>query len=578
MRQYFHGMSVLTQSLRPRLVDLILFKLGTQLSTGMDVKYLRESPLNWFPPSPGLLNEFILGNEAVRTRALEGLDTGGWRSDLRCLPGTRTRYINRIWEWVRSSEGPALCWLNGVAGSGKSSIGHELAATLHAKRRPYGCFFFRHDDGAMALSAVRLLAYGLSFVSGLRELIIRAMVQSNDTRVNPTIEEQFASFIVTPLREFASICPLMTVVLVIDGVDECPADIRPSFLAAIAAGVPLLPSTVKVFLASRPRVDVRKSLEALKLLEISVTVGVGQDDGDIEQFLQHELERISKAAGLEKAWPAPQIQRDASALASKAGGLFQWARLLSSLLVNRVQPHDVVLRILGIETSSTPEINLGALYAEALKIALPGAADDKNLGPLYRQVVGTVLAAKQPLTVSGICTLLNAVDDDASGSIKALLENLGCVLVLDHFPNGAVAVRIGHPSFRDYVTSREQCPSSWFIDPHQASVLLGSRCFSLLWTTLRRDICRMGSPSVTNTELSPGTIYQFITTGLRYACNHAFTHIEGDSDNQRMLEIFLMEKLLEWLEAMTLIGLLDTAVELMQRAIADLQQVCNVAR
>jgi hypothetical protein len=41
----------------------------------------------------------------------------------------------------------------------------------------------------MVLSAIRLLAYGLSFVSGLRELIIQAMEQSNDTRVNLTMDE-----------------------------------------------------------------------------------------------------------------------------------------------------------------------------------------------------------------------------------------------------------------------------------------------------------------------------------------------------------------------------------------------------
>ena len=506
---------------------------------------------------------------------MEALDTGGWRSDRRCLAGTRRRYIDRIWEWVRNSEGPALCWLNGVAGSGKSSISHELAATLHEKRRPYGCFFFRHDDGAMAVSAVRLLAYGLSFVSGLRDLIVQAMEQSNDTRVNLTMEEQFASFIIAPLRKFATICPLMTVILVIDGVDECPADIRPSFLSAIATGVPLLPPTVKVFISSRPRADLRKSLEAFQPLEISVTVGVGQDDGDIERFLQHELEKISKAAGQEKVWPAIQIKRDARSLASKAGGLFQWARLLSSLLVNRVRPRDVVLRVLDIETSSTPEVNLDVLYTEALEIALPEAADDTQLGPLYHQVVGTVLAAKQPLTLSGICALLNANSDDASGAIRALLENLGCVLILYRIRGGAVVVRISHPSFRDYITSQERCPSNWYIDLHQSSVQLGSRCLFLMRTTLRRDICRMGSPSVTNKDLSSDTIQKFLTTGLRYACIHAFTHIEGDRGNIGMLEAFLMEKLLEWLEAMTLLGLLDTAVEQMQRALADLAQVCT---
>lgn len=525
-----------------------------------------------------MLDELQLGDDGIRLRLTEGLDMGGWRSERRCLPGTRARYISRIWEWVRSSEGPALCWLNGVAGSGKSAIGHELAATLHAKRRPYSCFFFRHDDGSLALSAIRLLAYGLSFVSGLREFVIQAIEQSNDTRVNPTMEEQFAALIVTPLREFASISPT-TVVLVIDGVDECPADIRPSFLAAIRSGVPLLPPTVKVFLASRPHGDVRGYLKALEPLEISLAVGTGRDDGDIEHFLQHELDRISKAAGLERSWSASEIKRDAGALAARAGGLFQWARLLSSLLANRVRPREVVSRVLGggvgsgVETSATPEVNLDALYTEALNIALPAASDDKDLDPLYRRVVGTVLATQQPLTVSAICTLLKADNDDATSAIRSLLENLGCVILLIPIRGGAVIVRIAHPSFYDFVTSRRRCPSLWFIDAYQASVGLGSRCFSLMMTSLRRDICRMGSPSMTNKDVSTGRVNKYIVTGLRYACSHAFTHVAADSGNLRMLETFLVEKLLEWLEAMSLMKLLDTAVELMQHALADLTQV-----
>lgn len=524
------------------------------------------------------MNPLLLGDENVRSRLAEGLDTGGWHSDRRCLSGTRTRYLARIWEWVRSDEGPAVCWLSGVAGSGKSSISHELAATLHAKRRPYSSFFFRHDDGSLALSAVRLLAYGLSFVSGLRELVVEAMEQSNDTRVNPTMEEQFATLLVAPLQEFAAISPMTTVVLVVDGIDECPADIRTSFLAAIRSGAPLLPSTAKIFLTSRPRDDVRGYLEALESLKIPVAIGVGKDDGDVERFLQHELERISKAAGLEHTWLTSEIKRDAGALAARAGGLFQWARLLSSLLDNRDRPREVVSRVLGgVETSATPEVNLDELYTEALNIALPAAADDRGLEALYRRVVGTVLATQQPLTVSAICTLLKAEEDDnthdATGVIRALLEDLGCLLVLNPISGGAVVVRIAHTSFYDYVSSRDRCPSNWFIDAHEASVRLGSRCFSLMMKSLRRDICRMGSP-FTNKDVSSETIYRYIVTGLRYACSHAFAHVAGDSGNIRMLETFLTEKLLEWLEAMSLMRHLDTAVELMQQALAELSQVC----
>ena len=511
-------------------------------------------------------------------RLTEGLNTGGWRSDRRCLPGTRTRYMDRIWEWVRSPDGPALCWLNGVAGSGKSTISHEFAATLVAKRRPYSCFFFRHDDAALAHSAVRLLAYGLSFVSGLRELVVQALEQSDDTRVHPTMEEQFMALIVTPLQEFAAICPETTVVLVVDGVDDCPADTLPAFLAALRAGMLHLPSTVKVFLASRPRGDVRSVIEALAPLDIHLAVGAGRDDGDVELFLQRDLLRICEARGMEHAWPPSQIKKDAGTLSAKACGLFQWAKLASALLGSKTRPHEMISRILGVADSSG-EVSLDTLYAVALGIAVPADVQDRDLRPLYRQVIGTVVAAQEPLTVSAIRTLLDAsgVATDAT-TIRTLLENLGSVIVVRRIRGGAVVVRIGHTSFSEYITSPQRCPTAWYIDLKLASAQLGSRCFALMAKGLKRDICGMHGPSVANKDVSAQTIWQNIPTGLRYACGHAFAHISEDKGNWRLLETFLMEKLLEWLEAMSLLGLLDTAVDLLRYTLTELEQVRTSSR
>ncbi|KAF8271660.1 hypothetical protein EI94DRAFT_512512 [Lactarius quietus] len=529
------------------------FMLGTQLSTAIDVKHLRD--------------------EAIRMRLTEGLNTGGWHSDRRCFPGTRTRYMDSIWEWIRSPDGPALCWLNGVAGSGKSAISHELAATLHAKRRPYSCFFFKHDDAALALSAVRLLAYGLSFVSGLRELIVQALEQSDDTRVHPTMEEQFMALIVTPLQEFVAICPETTVVLVIDGVDECPADTRPAFLAALRAGILHLPASVKLFLSSRPQGDVRNVVEALAPLDIHLAVGTGHDGGDIELFLQRELLRICEASRLEKAWSPSQIKKDAGSLSAKAGGLFQWAKLATALLANQIRPREMIARILGVADSSG-EVSLDALYAEALGIAVPADARDKDLRPLYHQVVGMVVAAQEPLTISAICTLLHASGAGCDATtIRTLLETLGSVIVLRRVRGGAVVVRIGHTSFSEYVTSQQRCPSAWYINLQQASAQLGSCCFAMMAKSLKRDICGMHGPSMSNKDVPAQTIWHNITTGLRYACGHVFAHISKDKENWRLLETFLMEKLLEWLEAMSLLGLLDTAMELLRYALAELEQV-----
>ncbi|KAH9068387.1 hypothetical protein EDB83DRAFT_2518738 [Lactarius deliciosus] len=79
------------------------------------------------------------------------------------------------------------------------------------------------------------------------------------------MEERFMALVVTPLQEFAAICPETTL---IDGVDEGPAGIRTAFLAALRAGV----LSVKVILAGRPRDCMRGIVEALAPLDVHLRV------------------------------------------------------------------------------------------------------------------------------------------------------------------------------------------------------------------------------------------------------------------------------------------------------------------
>ena len=101
-----------------------------------------------------------------------------------------------------------------------------------------------------------------------------------------------------------------------------------------------------------------------------------------------------------------QSSRMVVAVASKAGGLFHWAWLLSSLLFNpsSVQSRKIVSPVLDIETSQRTEVNVEVLYAEAPNITISEAVNDRHLGPLYRPIVSTVRAAKHALTVTVIFT------------------------------------------------------------------------------------------------------------------------------------------------------------------------------
>lgn len=65
----------------------------------------------------------------------------GYNPEKECLPNTRLGIIDEIVEWACSqADDTRLCWLNGVAGSGKSSIANSIARVFEEQRR-LGSFF-----------------------------------------------------------------------------------------------------------------------------------------------------------------------------------------------------------------------------------------------------------------------------------------------------------------------------------------------------------------------------------------------------------------------------------------------------
>jgi hypothetical protein len=66
---------------------------------------------------------------------------GGWRfgDEKRCLPGTREDFLDHIVKWVENPESQRGLVLFGQAGTGKSSIAHEVARQFD--KRNLGSYF-----------------------------------------------------------------------------------------------------------------------------------------------------------------------------------------------------------------------------------------------------------------------------------------------------------------------------------------------------------------------------------------------------------------------------------------------------
>ncbi|KDQ51267.1 hypothetical protein JAAARDRAFT_62663 [Jaapia argillacea MUCL 33604] len=509
----------------------------------MDLKYLRD--------------------DAVRKRIGNGSDYGGWKAANRCLPDTRLEYIEQILDWSVDWEAPTICWVNGVAGCGKSTIAHEIAARLHDGDGMYSCFFFKRDDILISSSVIQILAFGLSCYSDmLKTNIAEAMKTLGDVRHTPSVVEQLELFVIAPLITFSATNPRKPITLIIDALDECPGGLREEVTRAIRMGAPLLPKNVKILLTSRPQGDIRRPIVHLKPLEVYISVGLGQDDGDVRNFIRSELLRARDVQELESCWSDNTLDRDAESLSLRACGHFQWARVVCLMVKNRFDPQDAIRSLLQLTSSRDPQANLDILYTDALRQALPNAPHDSRLREAYVQVIGTIITAKQPLDLPALSALLELPKE----RVTRLLVDLGSVIILE---SEAQVARISHPSFFDFITDVKRCSDETFaLDFIVVSQHLASQCLKLALRALKRDICDLRDPDLNNVDVSSQVIARCIPKELEYSCRFALIHAnEASLANTGILQLldeFLNKKLLEWIEVMSLLGSLDGAANVVQ--------------
>lgn len=488
----------------------------------------------------------------MRKRIRDGLDYHGWKEGSRCLPGTRLRYLDEILKWCTDFDGSPVCWLTGIAGSGKSSIANEVALQHHETGQIYSCFFFKRDDTTLSASAIQLLAFGLSYHhAALRAAISKAMESLQDLRATPTFSQQFQQFLVTPLQKFCTANADAHITLIMDALDECPSTIRADIMHAIQHGALLLPKNIKIFLTSRPQQDIAVYMQKLASKGLHIKIGLDQDDGDLRHYFKHQLSNIRMHTGLEEVWSDNALARDASALATKACGLFQWAAVACALIKDCFNPSAVIQRILSLQSGSNA---LDTLYADSLQQAFPKANNDPDFRCVYVQVMGAIITAKEPLATVTIAELIGI---DAV-HVERLLKNLGCVISVES-EQGMQVAHIGHPSFFDFLTNNTRCTNPAFLlSFSQASEVMAVSSLHAMESALQFNICSLETsyiPNVAVHDLS-SRIKTFIPAYLLYACNFWADHIQDSLCQLDLLykvKTFLYTQFLFWLEVLSIV-------------------------
>ena len=496
-----------------------------------------------------------------------------------CLRGTRETVLNEIDLWAKDPDKSPVFWLNGLAGTGKSTIAQTVSEWTFADGLLGASFFCSRDyvDRSDLDFIFPTLAFQLAHKYPTFRSVLVPLLQSNPDVIHGSLHNQMEKLIVEPLRSAG-----VSTVIVIDALDECkdeePSSAILSVLGRFAEQIP----GVKFFITSRPELQIKTGF-CLPLLKDMTSILALHDvhpssiNSDIRLFFKHELSELARRRELE-GWPSDE---HIDILCHRAAGLFIYAVATVKFLDSKLHLPDSRLDVIVNLPESTvpegktpikPKTTLDSMYTSILQTAF--GQGDPEVDRKVRSTIGAVVLFSNPLPPSGIAELIGLDPKE----VKLLLALLQSLLSLDEDPNQPV--KPFHKSFPDFITDASRCLDARFhISPKTLHLELAINCLRLMNDGLTQNLLSLPNYTL-NSEVADlhTRIENRVSIALRYACRSWHKHlaaVQGDFTNVvSHLRLFLEEHFLAWLEVISALGVVREAVVALEILASWLQEVC----
>lgn len=466
-----------------------------------------------------------------------------------CLPQTRQGVIDELVKWITDpdpEDTTRLLWLSGLAGSGKSAIAHTVARLFDDQNR-LGSFFAFDVSRQTELQphhlfstiSVDLADLDTNWKSSLWDTI----KAKRSLRTTTSIQSQFDGFLVKPAANLTVMGPI---VVVIDALDESGDEVsREELLSVLADRISDLPSNFRFIVTSRPEEDIQTALRHNpRVFHKSMdSIDRTSTDVDITAFVQSELSAITSLD------PESCLK-----LVLKSEGLFQWAFTACRFIKGPVKRGWTPTERLSTILSSSS--NLDSLYFSILERIF----DIEDAIPMtrFRDILGTLLEAKEPLSVSTLCDFCD--ERYTREVVESIIRPLGSLL--SGVSEEEYPVRPLHSSFRDFLVD-ESRSKAFYADgslQNRSIALASLRALK----ELRFNICQLETSHLRNDAIPDlsSRINGHISPTLSYSCRFWMEHlriIEFDGGLLGQVREFLYEGFLYWIEVLSLLRALSIA-------------------
>ncbi|KAF8816093.1 WD40 repeat-like protein [Phlegmacium glaucopus] len=514
----------------------------------------------------------------VFSASFESLDA---QKITRCFDGTRVDVLGQLRSWIGVEDASdsnvpntPIFWINGSAGTGKTTLSYTFADECKRRGIPVTSFFCSRDfaDRSNPNLIFASIAHHLGQTFPSFGVQLAEVLQSNPHLASASVPYQLEELIIKPLRctrDSFRLC-----LIVIDALDECKDMGTTSIILSSLSRYVSELSPLRILVTSRPEQSITSvfahksghlnaASQCLVLHKLELSV-VRQD---IKRYLLSALQDIRERYGLDSSWPS---EEDVEALATLSFGLFIFAATSIKFIEERndSDPQGQLTRLLSAKelnanAQSSPYHHLDKLYTQVLMHVFPDIS--VLLSGRLKMILGTIVSLQEPLS-------------------PVYLENL-----LGLTPSTIRQTLLHHPSFVDFITDSNRCHDANFrVDSEKQHTLLAIRCLEAM-QSLKQDICGINNPCILNSEVDGlhSRIADNILPHIQYACRHWMFHLTRALVSDTLVSLlkeFCNKYLLYWIEACSLLGeLRNTLVGLhaakeflLKKDLVDLRNVVDL--
>lgn len=493
------------------------------------------------------------------------------RHAFQCLSDTRVDLLRHIRQWAGQKEEKCMFWLNGMAGTGKSTIALTVARKYHKEGRLGASFFFSRGGGDLgdATKFVTTIAFQLACMSpDLKTHICEAFLKDRHL-VHLGLLDQWEILVLKPLSMLEERIFPLPLVLVIDALDECEGedDVR-LILHLVATTHSLLGVQLRIFITSRPETPITHNIHTLPETTHQVftlhNISRTTIEHDISIYFSDKLETIRREYEIAAGWPGEGYIK---LLVEKAGGLFIYAATACRFIRedSRYAQKRLDLLLGSDTTFFPPEKKLDQIYTTVLSYSFEGMYDKResiDAHHLFRYTVGSIVVLFDTISLAALSELL----DVPMTEIKRTLNNLHSLLDVPVDDDGFI--RLLHPSFRDFLLDADRCSKQRFvINKNKAHHRLFKGCLRVMSNHLRRDMCGLRRPGTCVSDVLRRQLDKCIPLHVQYACRYWVHHLQQSQihpSDQVDIYRFFRKRFLFWLEALALMGCMSECINMVK--------------